>query len=124
MPGDDQEKTAKQDEVIQSAAHDASTTPTDLKVKLEQQRLLVEWADGVRSEYSLNDLRRQCPCATCKTDREKKNDNPFQILKADPDDIRVTQAELVGNYAIRFTWSDGHATGIFDFRYLRSLESL
>lgn len=122
MSGDDQKATAKQDGAIQRQAHDASTTPKDLKVKLEQQRLLVQWADGVRSEFSLNDLRRHCPCATCKTEREKKTDNPFQILKANPDDIRVTQAELVGNYAIRFTWSDGHATGIFDFRYLRSLE--
>jgi DUF971 family protein len=31
-------------------------------------------------------------------------------------------AELVGNYAIRFRWSDGHDTGIFDFRFLRSLD--
>ena len=30
-------------------------------------------------------------------------------------------AKLVGNYAIQFTWSDGHNTGIFDFRFLRSL---
>ena len=45
------------------------------------------------------------------------------ILKKDPSvEVRVTKAKLVGNYAIQFTWSDGHDTGIFDFRLLRSLE--
>jgi DUF971 family protein len=70
----------------------------------------------------LGTLRRECPCATCRSDREDARKNPLRILKADPTDLRVTHAELVGTYAIQFTWSDGHNTGIFDFRYLRSLD--
>jgi DUF971 family protein len=27
----------------------------------------------------------------------------------------------VGNYALQLTWGDGHATGIYSFRYLRTL---
>ena len=38
-----------------------------------------------------------------------------------PGGVRVTGAELVGNYAIKFRWSDGHDTGIFEFRLLRAL---
>ncbi len=100
---------------------DDSTTPKDLKVNIKEQRLTIDWVDGTRSRYSLDDLRRQCPCASCRTQREQLSDNPLQVLKFDPAGVRVNHAELVGAYAIRFQWSDGHNTGIFDFRYLRSL---
>ncbi len=102
---------------------DDSTTPRELKVNVKEQRLTIDWADGTRSEYSLDDLRRQCPCASCRTEREKHSSNPLQILRFDPAGVRVNKAELVGSYAIRFQWSDGHNTGIFEFRYLRSLVS-
>lgn len=38
--------------------------------------------------------------------------------------VRVLTARLVGAYAIQFDWSDGHNTGIFDFRFLRSLGTM
>ncbi len=97
--------------------------PKDLKVQLKEQRLRIEWSDGRLSDYSLDDLRRQCPCATCREERSKQVSNPLKILKHDPTNIRVTDAKLVGNYAIQFFWSDGHNTGIFDYRYLRGLDS-
>ena len=100
--------------------HDESTTPRDLKVQIQAQRLVVDWMDGTRSEFSLDALRRQCPCATCRIERSQPH-NPLKILKADPGTVRVTHAKLIGSYAIQFTWSDGHDTGIFDFRYLRSI---
>lgn len=39
------------------------------------------------------------------------------------DAAQVTGGHLVGNYAIQLDWSDGHNTGIFDFRYLRRLHT-
>lgn len=101
--------------------NDDSFIPKDLKVKTAEQQLVIEWKDGKRSEYALAQLRRQCPCATCRTEREQQRSNPLQILKSDPTGVRVTTARLVGNYAIQFDWSDGHNTGIFEFRFLRSL---
>ena len=108
---------------LNSATHsrDDSVSPVDLKVKISEQRLIVDWKDGVQAEYLFKELRRVCPCATCKTERESGSENPLHILKADPTDLRVVGAKLVGNYAIQFSWSDGHDTGIFDFRFIRSL---
>lgn len=106
-----------------ASAGDPSVVPADLRVKIAEQRLLVEWRDGHRSDYPLAYLRRNCPCATCRAEREEASSNQLRILKADPTGVRVTQAELVGNYAIRFQWSDGHNTGIFDFRLLRQLDT-
>lgn len=101
---------------------DAASTPTDLKVKIKEQRLGIEWSDGTHSDFLLAELRRRCPCASCRIEREERESNPLHILKSDPSGVRVTHAQLVGRYAIQFTWSDGHDTGIFDFRFLRSLQ--
>lgn len=100
--------------------------PADLKVKLAEQRLHVTWDDGSQCVYDLAVLRRHCPCATCRTEREQRSESPasLTILKSDPRNLRTTGAKLVGRYAIQFEWSDGHNTGIFDFRFLRSLPSL
>ena len=105
------------------AGADGATTPKDLTVKLETQRLVIDWQDGRKSTYDLGTLRRVCPCAGCRTERDEQAKNPLTILKFDPAKARVSSAKLVGHYAIQFTWSDGHDTGIFDFRFLRSLDA-
>lgn len=35
--------------------------------------------------------------------------------------VTVTGWEFMGNYAIRFAFSDGHATGLYSFDYLTGL---
>jgi len=120
----DSERTSQSEPPAQSCGADVrgdSVTPKDLRVRIAEQQLTILWNDGKEGDYSLGELRRRCPCAACRTDRESHNTNPLRILNSDPTNIRVTHAELVGNYALRFRWSDGHDAGIFDFRFLRSL---
>ena len=85
----------------------------------------IEWRDGHRSRYGFPYLRQHCPCATCRDRRARgvcvagsqvKSDLPMFEAPA-----RAVQAEPVGNYAVRFTFSDGHATGIYSFEYLRDI---
>ncbi len=122
MPGDPSKPASLDGSYRSIPPDDPSVTPRDLKVKIADQKLLVDWADGKKSELDLAVLRRHCPCATCRSDRDSQLNNPFKILKSDPARLRVIDARLVGNYAISFTWSDGHNTGIFEFRFLRALE--
>jgi len=103
-------------------SHDDAVAPKDLKVKLAEQMLHIVWRDGSSSMYALANLRRLCPCATCRTEREQQDANPLRILKFNPAGVRVVSAELVGHYAIQFQWSDGHKSGIFDFRFLRAID--
>ena len=112
-------------EDLASSIHpsDDSVTPVDLKVKLAEQQLLIQWKDGERSEFPLGVLRRQCPCATCRTERAREAANPLKILKYDPSTLHAVSARLAGNYGIQFSWSDGHDTGIFEFRFLRALDA-
>jgi DUF971 family protein len=121
MPDDQARELATNNAAHHHGPHDSATTPKDLKVMLEEQQLSIDWLDGSHSEFSFAALRSRCPCATCRAEREQQGDNPLRVLKVDPGSVRVTHAELVGKYAIRFLWSDGHDTGIYDFRLLREL---
>ena len=38
--------------------------------------------------------------------------------------ITAKGAELVGNYALRIDFSDGHSTGIYTFEFLRELDAI
>jgi len=80
----------------QRGAHDDRVTPKDLRVLVREQRLEIDWSDGTNSEYSLAQLRKRCPCAECRSERDKQSDNPLKILKSDPSGLRVVSAELVG----------------------------
>ncbi len=98
-------------------------TPRELKVKRAEQELRITWADGCNSVYPALMLRKNCPCSACRTEREKQSRELLPILKqAPPTDLKLTNAQLVGHYAIQLFWSDGHSSGIYDFKYLRAMD--
>lgn len=97
--------------------------PTDIKLRRNEQELRIRWADGSESVYSAALLRRNCPCATCRSARQPAGPTSLPVLNVQADQrIELTGARLVGNYALQLLWSDSHDTGIFDYRYLRTLE--
>ncbi len=97
-----------------------SAVPLDLKAFREQGRLRVVWGDG-ESDFPFVFLRRQCQCAHCVNEW-----TGAQIL--DPasvsDDISMESMELVGSYAVRIHWSDGHNAGLFTWERLRELSRM
>jgi len=98
------------------------STPADVRLRLKEQELRITWADGRVSVYPLAYLRANCPCAVCRAERGQREKTALPILSPSAvESIKAVDGGLVGNYAIQITWSDGHNTGIFDFRYLRQL---
>jgi DUF971 family protein len=84
------------------------------------QELGVKWEDGTESFLSLRKLRQHCPCAGCKGEVDimgNLHKNPHQPLS--PRAFELSRLERVGGYAVQPIWSDGHATGIFSFDYLK-----
>src|SRR5678815_3459051 len=53
----------------------ALTTPLRLDLKRDE-KLVIEWQDGHVCTYPLAYLRKNCPCATCKTFREEQAQKP------------------------------------------------
>lgn len=101
--------------------------PADLHLD-RKNGLTIEWKDGKKSQYDLGFLRKMCPCAQCRVEREKPGatakpaaiGRSLTVLPANIDRATTFEdANLVGNYAINIVWGDGHRTGIYDFRYLR-----
>ncbi len=96
-------------------------TPTHLDVR-KTEGLHVVWADGSTSFFPCDLLRKMSPSADSKAMREESRENPLAILPhTSSSTIAIDDAELVGNYAIRFTFSDGHHAGIYTWDYLKSL---
>jgi DUF971 family protein len=73
--------------------------------------------DGKVCRFDLQELRRACPCAACRTARDHGEEAllPGGQLTG----LAITDAHLVGGYGLGVTWSDGHSTGIYPFVSLR-----
>jgi DUF971 family protein len=97
--------------------------PARLDLK-KDRGLTVEWLDGTTSYYSIAYLRRMSPSADARELRQAIAKNPLTVLPASGSrgPLVAESAELVGNYAIRIRFSDGHDTGIYSWDYLREID--
>ena len=86
--------------------------PTELRVLDAGQWLKVNFDDGVVGELSALRLRDASPSA----DKNRATLPPGKPLT-------IADVEQVGNYAVRLTFSDGHSTGIYTWRLLRTLSA-
>ncbi len=95
-------------------------------LELERSRgLTVYWPDGTQSFYAIGYLRRMSPSADARALREEMARNPLTVLPSGGGGgqaLTAIDAELVGNYAIRIRFSDGHDTGLFSWEYLREID--
>ena len=88
------------------------------KVDVERDRgLTVVFGDGHSCLFTNEELRANCPCASCRDLRN--SGQPAWPREGDEAEITILNAELVGHWGISFAWSDGHGTGIFPFDSLR-----
>jgi DUF971 family protein len=83
-------------------------------------RLEIAWEDGARTRYTGAELRWACPCAECRGEAGIPG-RLDAVRELGDDELLVTDVGLIGQYALQIGFASGHATGIFTFRYLRSL---
>jgi len=101
--------------------------PVNLDLR-KDRGLTVEWEDGSTSYYSIAYLRKWSPSADARALREEMAKNPLTVLPgpkkggSTTGPLTALSAELVGNYAIRIRFSDGHDTGIYSWEYLREID--
>ncbi len=85
--------------------------------RLDGERALrLTWSDGHSASFDYDYVRGYCPCAGCQGHGSMAVE--YQPPSAP---VRPEEIEPVGNYAISIVWSDGHATGIYRFDFLRGL---
>lgn len=106
-----------------------STPPIHPKhLDLDRERTLtVHWSDGRISIYPIVYLRKMSPSAEARQLREQMEQNPLTVLptsmsQPSQEPLTAESIELVGNYAARIQFSDGHDTGIYSWKYLRAID--
>jgi DUF971 family protein len=90
--------------------------PTEIRLKKDRRTLVVAFDDSVVAELPAEMLRVMSPSA------EVQGHSPEQrVLLGGKQNVGIVGVDPVGNYAVRLTFDDGHATGLFAWAYLRKL---
>ncbi len=94
--------------------------PTDIELKRAEGVLEITWSNEALRRYGVRQLRCECGCAGCVDERTGVR---TLDVAAVPDTISITNMELVGNYAVKFVFSDGHDTGIYSWDRLYQIRA-
>ena len=90
--------------------------PIDIKLHQKSKRLELSFTDSRIYSFSYEFLRVHSPSA------EVRGHSPSQaVLQLDKVSIGVKKVELVGTYALKITFDDGHNTGLYTWDYFREL---
>ena len=90
--------------------------PTDLVFDRDAKQLIIAFDDGEMFEIPFELLRVESPSAENKG--HGPNPPPPVTGKAN---VNVVGADAVGRYAVRISFDDGHATGLFSWDLLYDL---
>jgi len=98
----------------------SESTPPPARIERlpDERALLVAWQDGREARLNLVELRGQCRCARCVD--EITGERILDLDGIDPE-VSIVAMQLVGNYALKLTWSDGHDSGLYTWPHLREL---
>jgi DUF971 family protein len=80
----------------------------------------VVWEDGHHSSYSGEQLRWACPCAECRGEAGAPG-RLSRVTNLAPEELRIQDVSLIGQYALQIAFQSGHATGLYTFSLLRAL---
>lgn len=92
----------------------ARHSPLEIHAPQGARRMVILFEDGHEAVIPHEVLRGFCPCADCQG-------HSGEIKFIEGGNLELLDLGEVGNYALRLTWGDRHATGIYSFRYLRDL---
>lgn len=95
------------------------TEPTN--IQLIGKELAIQWNDNEESYFSLDLLRRACPCASCGGEPDVLGNISRPNVSYTPASFELAGWEMIGGYALQPRWGDGHSTGLYSFKYLRRL---
>jgi len=89
-------------------------------VQIIGNEVAISWSDGQETFFKAEHLRAASPSADNRGEKDifgqqyGGGGGPFG-------GVGVLGWERVGNYALRFDFSDGHRTGLYSYDYLRKL---
>ena len=91
-------------------------TPTDIKLHKKTAILELKYEDGGIYSLPSEFLRVHSPSAEVQGHGQGQ-----EVLQVEKKNVSITDLEMVGNYALKLHFSDGHDTGLYTWEYLRTL---
>jgi DUF971 family protein len=90
--------------------------PTEIRLHRDRARLSVTWENGATASYPATLLRERA--------RDADSVRAFVdgATASPPVDLTITAVELVGNYAVHLTFSDGHDRAIYPWPHLIDID--
>ncbi len=107
------------DKVVMALGRNSILQKQVPEIKFDAKTTTLKWPDGEAITVSNRALRLSCRCALCMNEMTGK-----LILKEEdiPADIAPTKISPLGNYALGIDWNDGHTSGIYPYRTIRTLK--
>ncbi|MEM1057859.1 MAG: DUF971 domain-containing protein [Verrucomicrobiota bacterium] len=90
-------------------------------IELIADEVAIKWKDGTENYYPMPFLRAASRSAEQTGERDLLGKLHGGSGQQDFPGIRVVRWTPVGGYAIQFTFSDGHNTGLYTYAYLKEL---
>lgn len=79
-------------------------------IEISNFDLHIIWEDGLEQKTPINQIQKNCPCQRCRSS---------EIIS--DTEVRATKVTLVGNYAIRISFTSGCSMGFYPYHLLREL---
>lgn len=92
-------------------------------IQIIGQEVAIVWSDGAESYFTFQRLRAASPSAETQGEKDIFGQKYGGGQVTGFAGVEVTGWEKVGNYAIRFDFSDGHRTGLYSYDYLQKLDA-
>ncbi len=100
---------------------DGSLVKTPKDIQLIGQEIAIVWSDGSESYLTFATLRAASPSAETRGEKDIFGQQYGGTEKKDYTGVAVLSWERVGNYALRFDFSDGHRTGLYSYELLQAI---
>lgn len=97
----------------------AVIAPTD--IQLIGNEIAIKWADGAETFHPCPALRAASPSAAAKGEPDIFGRIHGAEGRKDFAGVTVLGWQVIGNYAVRFDFSDGHGSGLYSYELLRQL---
>ena len=96
----------------------AAPWPTEIRVRRAANSLSVAFDSGERFEFPAGFLRVMTPSAS---DRGHAGMRELAPLPVDKSGVGIRDVQLIGRYAARIVFDDGHDTGLYTWDLLHRL---
>jgi len=93
------------------------------QMQLIGKELAIIWDDGSESYFPFEYLRGHSPSAENIGEKDIFGHKYGGEGPKEFPGVTIEGWNFIGNYAVRFQFSDGHATGIYSWEYLRKLDT-